>query len=142
MRDNPFESAAQLRMRAAFEKAVREKSYLAANDPHRRKLEARIDKTIEKARAHLARHSPAWVAKENARLVQKHKGQLKPQLSPKWVLRTETSPAAIARQAFRNVDERNAARLRKIDAIATRMRARLENGLENNSPRNRTGMRI
>ena len=98
MKDDPFESARLKRMRAAFEKAIKQGSEHAISDPHRRQMEERIANVKAKVQAHVERHSPSWIGRENQKLVQEHKGKLKPSLSPKWILQTETSPAALAQQ--------------------------------------------
>lgn len=134
----PFESAQQIRMRAVFEKAARQGYYHDAENVDLRKFEERLDRVQTKMKSHLERHTPRWIGIEARRLFQEHRGKLKPTLSPKGILRTETSPAALARKAMNNVEMRNSAKIRKLNQIAIHMRQKLEspdNRLKNkNSP--------
>lgn len=135
----PFESAQQIRMRAVFEKAARQGYYHDAENVDLRKFEERLDRVQTKMKSHLERHTPKWVGREMTKLFQEHRGKLRPVLSPKGILQTETSPAALAQKAMNNVDMRNSAKIRKLNQIADRMRQRLEspgNRLKNhNSPK-------
>lgn len=121
---NPFESAHQKKMQAIFEKA-RERSELTPGNRQQNALDDRLQRVKAKLADHTSRHRPAWVARENSKLVALNKGKLKPSLSPKGILQTETSPAAIAQRAYQNVDHRIAKRMEKLEAIANRARNRL-----------------
>lgn len=136
----PFESAQQIRMREVFDKAIRDGAHHTIADPVRRKLEERIEHVKAKAAIHFARHSPTWISKENSRLVGEHKGKLKPSLTPKWVVQTETSPAALAQRAFTNVEHRIEKRLEKIEQIANRLRNEIGPDDPHGSPKNRNKM--
>ena len=140
MRDDPFESARLLRMRAAFDKAVQEGVRSENRNSVRGRLEERIERVTARAEAHVKKHLPIWVARENQKLVQKHRGQLKPSLSPKWVLQTETSPAALAQRAYQNVEQRIKARLKKIEQIGNHLQNRTSSVEINN--RNKSGMNM
>ena len=140
MARDPFESAHQMKMRAVFDKAIRDGAHHAITDPNRRKLEERIERVTERASAHFARQSPTWISKENAKLVAEHKGKLKPSLSPKWIVQTETSPAALAQRAFANVEQRISKRVDTLNQIANRMRDRINPDDPNGSPQNRNGI--
>ena len=142
MKDDPFESARMLRMRAAFEKAVKQGSEHAISDPLRRRMEERIANVRARVQVHVERHTPSWIGRENQKLVQEHKGKLKPSLSPKWILQTETSPAALAQQAYRNVEARIEQRLNKLDQIVNRMRQKMDDHDPDGSPRNRNRMNM
>lgn len=142
MAKDPFENAYQLRMRAVFDRAIQDGAHHAIADPNLRKLEERIEQLSEKAVKHFARHKPSWIAKENSKLVAEHKGKLKPSLTPKWIVQTETSPAALAKRAFSNVEQRIEKRLERIELIANRLRNKIGPDDPNGGPlnRNKIGM--
>ena len=94
----------------------------------------------QKAVEHFAKHSPTWISKENAKLVAEHKGSLKPSLTPKWIVQTETSPAALAQKAFAEVEHRVSQRMEKINQIANRMRNGIDPNDNGSSPRNKNGI--
>lgn len=136
----PFESAQQIRMLETFDKAIRDGAHHAIADPNKRKLEERIERITQKATEHFSKHSPSWVSKENAKLVAEHKGHLKPTLTPRWIVQTETSPAALAQKAFANVEHRVAQRMEKINQIANRMRNGIDPDDNGGSPKRNNRM--
>lgn len=140
MTDDPFDSARQKRMRAAFDKAVKDGAYHSIADPQLSALEERLERVSEKLQNHLNKHKKMWIGREYGRLVEKHKGRLKPTLSPKWIVQTETSPAALLRQAYMIVENHNSMRLAKLNQIADRLRTRLGPDDPDGSPPNRNRM--
>ncbi|RCS21694.1 hypothetical protein DUT91_22170 [Phyllobacterium salinisoli] len=70
------------------------------------------------------RHAPTWRQKELNQLLVKYRGQLEPKLTPKYVLSTETSPAALSRQAWTNVEQRIQQRQKRLLEISSRMQLR------------------
>lgn len=124
----PFDSARQLQIRKQFEKAERLGRELAPGSELER-LQARVERIRKQQQQHFERLKPVWIARETNELLQKHKGQLQPSLSPKYVLQTETSPAALAKRAYRNVEERIQTRIEKTESISARMIASLKNNI-------------
>ncbi|MEM9670883.1 MAG: hypothetical protein AAF950_18420 [Pseudomonadota bacterium] len=138
MSDYPFDTAQQLRMRELFEKNAGEEYREASDSPKLQKFEERFEGVKAKMIDHLERQSSLWIGRETRDLLLKHKGQLKPTLSPKGILQTETSPAAIARKAWQNVEARKLRRISKLNEIGNRVRMKISNHDEepNNSQRN------
>ena len=118
----PFESAQQLRMRKAFEIAAKDPDPSRSIGIEAEKIEQRIKKVRDKLDAHLDRQKPIWVGREAVKLFERHKGQLKPSLSPKMIPQTETSPAALAQQAHRNVQLRCEKRVERLESVIQRLR--------------------
>ena len=119
MSDELFDSAKQLRMRERFASLTKQPSISPLSEQG--KLHDRLDKLRSKQAAHFERHSPIWLQKELSKLILKHKGQLQPTLSPRYVLQTETSPAALAKRAMNNVEIRKQARMDRVEKIGARM---------------------
>jgi len=138
MSDYPFDPAQQLRMQELFKKNAGEKYREKSDSPELQKFEERFERVKAKMIHHLERHSSLWIGREIKALFMKHKGQLKPTLSPKGILQTETSPAALARKAWQNVEARKTRRISKLNEISNRMKMKISNHDEepNNSQRN------
>lgn len=119
-KDDPFDSARQLRMRQLFG------SLSESRNPHsplseQGKLHRRVEDVQKRQQAHFERHAPTWRQRELNQLLVKNRGQLEPKLTPKYVLSTESSPAALSRQAWTNVDQRMQQREKRLLEISSRM---------------------
>jgi len=139
MDEELFKSAKLMKMRDKFREAASPQPSNTDNGQH----SLRNDK-IENTRAnlveHLERHKPAWYGRETAKVLQEQKGKLKPTLTPKWIVDTQTSPGTLARQALHNVDQRCEQRLNRFEEIALRARERMQQSAKINvdqQPRNR-----
>ncbi len=132
----PFDSARQLQMRKQFEKAEKLGRDML-RDPEGTKIQARIDGVMKRQQKHIERHKPTWIACENRKLVSEHREKLRPTLTPKYILQTETSPAALAHQAFKNVEMRIENKLQKTQAIAERMKIKYAMTIAQRSPKTR-----
>ena len=139
-----FPSARQMQMRAVFERLSRDGFPSSAANPDLAKFEERVQRLRTKMADHLDRHRPGWWAQENQKLVLRHKGQLRPTLTPKGILQTETSPAALAKKAYENVEMRCRQRIERFENTCTHMRARLDQSPDdpNGAPRVRPKMRM
>jgi len=136
----PFESAQQLRMRKAFEMAAKDPDPNRSTTINAEKIENRIKAVRNKLDAHLDRQKSIWVGREAVKLFERHKGQLRPGLSPKMIPQTETSPAALAQQAHQNVQLRCEKRVERLERIVQGLRNNL--GDPDNNMRNKPGMRL
>lgn len=122
-KDDPFDSARQLRMRQLFGSLSESRNpYSPLSEQG--KLHRRVEDIQKRQQAHFERHAPTWRQKELNQLLVKHRGQLEPKLTPKYVLSTETSPEALSRQAWTNVEQRIQQRQKRLLEISNRMQLR------------------
>ena len=127
MSKDSFESARLLRMRERFMQGMREGAYEGVSAKEHQKIDERVERIRSRAEAHIEKHRGDWVSKETTKLIERHKGQLRPTISPRRVLQTETSPGALAKRAYENVTMRCEQRMTRIDNIGESMKEQLRN---------------
>ena len=125
MTKDPFESTRLLRMRERFMQGMREGAYEGVSAKEHQKIDERVERIRSHAVAHIEKHKGDWVSKETTKLIERHKGQLRPTISPRRVLQTETSPGALAKRAYENVSMRCEQRMARIDNIGEGMKEQL-----------------
>ena len=131
MSKDPFESARLLRMRERFMQGMREGAYEGVSAKEHQKIDERVERIRSRAEDHFEKHRGDWVSKETKKLIERHKGQLRPTISPRGVLQTETSPGALAKRAYENVTMRCEQRMTRIENIGEVMKEQLSNRNKN-----------
>lgn len=119
-------------MRERFMQGMREGAYEGVSAKEHQKIDERVERIRSHAEAHIEKHRGVWVSKETTKLIERHKGQLRPTISPRGVLQTETSPGALAKRAYENVSMRCEQRMARIDNIGEDMKERLRIRNRNN----------
>jgi hypothetical protein len=111
---------------------MREGAYEGVSAEAHQKLDERVENIRTRAEEHFNKHKGDWIAKEAKRLFERHKGQLRPTISPKGVLQTETTPSALAQRAYDNVTMRYEQRITRIQEAGESLKKKLRNTIRNN----------